>query len=47
VLPLFTTPVIYLQFDSLARRLGGRDLNKGESDPGVSEAEPEPGPIVT
>ncbi|HEY5288671.1 MAG TPA: efflux RND transporter permease subunit [Caulobacteraceae bacterium] len=47
VLTLFTTPVIYLQFDSLARRLGGRDLNKGESDPGVSEAEPEPGPIVT
>ena len=47
VLTLFTTPVIYLQFDSLARRLGGPNLNKGESDPGISGAEPEPGPIVT
>ncbi|MGH7022748.1 MAG: efflux RND transporter permease subunit, partial [Caulobacteraceae bacterium] len=46
-LTLFTTPVIYLQFDRLARRFGGANLRKGESDPGVSEAEPDPGPIVT
>ena len=45
MLTLFTTPVIYLQFDRLAKRLtGGPNLRKGESDPGVSEAEPEPGP---
>ncbi|HXV01205.1 MAG TPA: efflux RND transporter permease subunit [Caulobacteraceae bacterium] len=43
-LTLFTTPVIYLQFDSLARRLGGPNRRKGESDPGLSEAEPDPGP---
>ncbi len=42
-LTLFTTPVIYLQFDRLARRLG-RDLRKGESDPGLSEAAPDRGP---
>jgi multidrug efflux pump len=42
-LTLFTTPVIYLQFDRLARRLGGApNPRKGESDPGVSEAEPGP-----
>jgi multidrug efflux pump len=45
MLTLFTTPVIYLQFEGLARRLGrGPNLRKGESDPGVSEAEPDPGP---
>ncbi|MGI8840513.1 MAG: efflux RND transporter permease subunit [Caulobacteraceae bacterium] len=44
-LTLFTTPVIYLQFDRLARRLGRRgNLRKGESDPGLSEAAPDPGP---
>ncbi|MEO8813411.1 MAG: efflux RND transporter permease subunit, partial [Caulobacteraceae bacterium] len=43
-LTLFTTPVIYLQFDRLARRLGRKDLAKGESDPRLSEAEPDPGP---
>ncbi len=42
-LTLFTTPVIYLQFDRLARRLG-RGLRKGESDPGLSEAAPDPEP---
>jgi multidrug efflux pump len=46
-LTLFTTPVIYLQFDRLARRFGGPNLRKGESDPGLSEAEPDPGPLVT
>ena len=44
LLTLFTTPVIYLQFDSLARRFGGPNRRKGESDPGLSEAEPDPGP---
>ncbi|MGA2870420.1 MAG: efflux RND transporter permease subunit, partial [Verrucomicrobiota bacterium] len=47
LLTLFTTPVIYLQFDGLARRLNrgrGPNLRKGEADPGISEAEPEPGP---
>ena len=43
-LTLFTTPVIYLQFDRLARRFGGENNRKGESDPGVSEAEPGPRP---
>ncbi len=44
MLTLFTTPVIYLQFDRLGRRLtGGPNKNKGEADPGVSEAEPQPG----
>ena len=36
MLTLFTTPVIYLQFDKLARRFGGPNLNKGEADPGRS-----------
>ncbi len=45
LLTLFTTPVIYLQFDRLARRLGVElNLRKGESDPDLSETEPEPGP---
>jgi multidrug efflux pump len=46
LLTLFTTPVIYLQFDNLERRLSRRRPNqhKGESDPGLSEAEPDPGP---
>jgi multidrug efflux pump len=44
-LTLFTTPVIYLQFDRLARRFGlSPNLRKGDADPGVSEAEPQPGP---
>jgi len=48
MLTLFTTPVIYLQFDNLARRFGVRiNLRKGESDPGMSEAEPDPGPEPT
>ena len=43
-LTLFTTPVIYLQFDRLARRLGGgKNERKGEADPGVSEASPPAG----
>jgi multidrug efflux pump len=47
-LTLFTTPVIYLQFDALQRRLGRRpNLDKGESDPGLSEARPDPGPMPT
>jgi multidrug efflux pump len=44
-LTLFTTPVIYLQFDRLGRRLGrpgGRP--RGESDPGLSGAAPQGGP---
>jgi multidrug efflux pump len=46
LLTLFTTPVIYLQFDTLERRLSrrGPNLRKGESDPGLSEAEPDPDP---
>jgi multidrug efflux pump len=45
-LTLFTTPVIYLQFDRLARRFGGggSGTRKGESDPNISEAAPLPGP---
>jgi multidrug efflux pump len=43
-LTLFTTPVIYLQFDRLARRFGGENKRKGEADPGVSETEPGPRP---
>jgi len=44
-LTLFTTPVIYLQFDRLAKRFGGgANARKGESDPGLSEAAPDPGP---
>jgi len=47
-LTLFTTPVIYLQFDGLARRFGrGKNDRKGESDPGLSEAEPNPGPAAS
>jgi len=46
-LTLFTTPVIYLQFDSLARRFGGPNLRKGEADPGISETQPDPGPLPT
>jgi multidrug efflux pump len=41
-LTLFTTPVIYLQFDALARRFGGPNPRKGEADPGLSEARPDP-----
>jgi len=45
-LTLFTTPVIYLQFDRLSRRFGGGpNVRKGESDPDISEAEPDPGPV--
>jgi multidrug efflux pump len=46
LLTLFTTPVIYLWFDRLAVRLSGKGPNerKGESDPRLSEAEPDPGP---
>jgi multidrug efflux pump len=43
-LTLFTTPVVYLQFDRLARRFGGPNPRKGETDPRLSEAEPDPGP---
>ena len=44
-LTLFTTPVIYLGFDGLARRLGeGRNKRKGESDSRLDEAAPEGGP---
>jgi multidrug efflux pump len=47
-LTLFTTPVIYLRFDALARRIGGKDNDKkGESDPRLSEAEPNPGPVTS
>jgi multidrug efflux pump len=45
LLTLFTTPVIYLQFERLAQRFGGgANQRKGESDPRLSEAEPDPGP---
>ncbi len=44
-LTLFTTPVIYLQFDGLARRLGGRGgASEGQGALGVSTTEPDPGP---
>ncbi len=40
-LTLFTTPVIYLQFDRLARRLGGRDdEKKGGANLGLSQGAP-------
>jgi multidrug efflux pump len=42
-LTLFTTPVIYLQFDALAHRLGRRG---GAAGPGMSGAEPDPGPAA-
>ena len=43
-LTLFTTPVIYLWFDRLARRFGfGANLRKGESDPRLDEAAAGPG----
>ncbi|HEV2363246.1 MAG TPA: efflux RND transporter permease subunit [Caulobacteraceae bacterium] len=45
-LTLFTTPVIYLQFDALAQRFGGANKRKGEANPDVSEAEPQPGPAT-
>ncbi|HTX47817.1 MAG TPA: efflux RND transporter permease subunit [Caulobacteraceae bacterium] len=46
MLTLFTTPVIYLWFDRLGRRFFGTspNLRKGESDPRLSEAEPETEP---
>ncbi|HEY1927045.1 MAG TPA: multidrug efflux RND transporter permease subunit [Caulobacteraceae bacterium] len=45
-LTLFTTPVIYLQFDWLAHRLGrGRGQRRGEAGPGVTE--PDPGAAPT
>ena len=48
LLTLFTTPVIYLGFDRLAQRFGeGKNKRKGESDPRLSEAEPDPGPQPT
>jgi len=44
-LTLFTTPVIYLQFDRLGRRFGRKgNIRKGESDPGLDEAAPSTGP---
>ncbi len=47
-LTLFTTPVIYLRFDSLAQRFSrGRGRRKGESDPALSEARPDSGPPAT
>jgi multidrug efflux pump len=49
MLTLFTTPVIYLEFDRIGRRISKRGPNqrKGESDPDLSEAEPDPGPVLT
>jgi multidrug efflux pump len=45
-LTLFTTPVIYLQFDRLARRFDrGSSRSRGDSDPAALE--PDPGPAVT
>jgi len=44
-LTLFTTPVIYLWFDRLGRRFGvTQNLRKGEDDPRLDEAQPQPGP---
>ncbi|MGH6972033.1 MAG: efflux RND transporter permease subunit, partial [Caulobacteraceae bacterium] len=44
-LTLFTTPVIYLWFDRLGRRFGiAVNLRKGETAPGLSEAQPDTGP---
>jgi len=37
VLTLYTTPVIYLAFDRLARRLTGRSANLNEEDPALTE----------
>jgi multidrug efflux pump len=45
LLTLFTTPVIYLEFDALAQRLGwGVNLRKGESDATLDEAAPDAPP---
>jgi multidrug efflux pump len=45
MLTLFTTPVIYLWFDRQGKRFGfSANLRKGEADPRLDEAEPEPGP---
>jgi multidrug efflux pump len=46
MLTLFTTPVIYLEFDRWAQRLGwGINKRKGEADPAIDEAAPNvPGP---
>jgi multidrug efflux pump len=45
LLTLFTTPVIYLQFDNLEQRFSRRpNQRKGESDPDLSEARPDPDP---
>jgi multidrug efflux pump len=45
MLTLFTTPVIYLQFDRLAQRIGGRpNERRGGADPDLSETAPDPGP---
>jgi multidrug efflux pump len=49
-LTLFTTPVIYLQFDNLSHWLGrgrGPNVHKGETDPNISEAAPDSGPVPT
>jgi multidrug efflux pump len=44
-LTLFTTPVIYLWFDRLGRRFGfSANLRKGEANPRLDEAQPQPGP---
>ena len=44
-LTLFTTPVIYLWFDRLGRRFGfSANLRKGEANPRLDEAQPNPGP---
>jgi len=41
LLTLFTTPVIYLEFDALAERMGWNlNLRKGEADPTLDEAAP-------
>jgi multidrug efflux pump len=45
VLTLFTSPVIYLAFDRLARRFGGRPAPEPPAAPGSSpEPSPEPSP---
>ncbi|HLK26151.1 MAG TPA: multidrug efflux RND transporter permease subunit [Caulobacteraceae bacterium] len=47
LLTLFTTPVIYLEFDRWAARLGWRiNRRRGEADPNLDEAAPDvsPGP---
>ena len=44
LLTLYTTPVIYLFFDSIAQRVGGRKEKTDEPPPAAAEHGPQPEP---